>query len=189
MITLPNRDELAKLFPKDGIWAELGTFKGDYAAVLFANTQPILLHLVDNFSMKLWDIEPADAKAEVLRRFAEELAAGSVELHCEDTIAWLAAQSPSSLDGVYGDSTHSKAHVYGELCQSFRVVRDGGWLAGHDYSAACNPGVVSAVDQFCHEHGQEITYVTDEPEFDLVYRKPWQPHRAAWNSYAIKVSK
>lgn len=189
MKILPNRIELARLLPKDGAGAELGTHQGIYAAVLLAEARPKVLHLVDNFTVTIQGIDGPAAQAATRERFKTELTAGTVRLHVQDTFAWLVARPASSLAWLYIDATHSDFHVYRELCQAFRVVKAGGWIAGHDYTAACTPGVVSAVDRFCEQHGQRLEYVTDEPEFDLQNRQPWQPHRAAFNSFALQVSK
>ena len=112
--------------------------------------------------------------------------------HQADTIAWLAQQPASSLDWVYLDSDHGEPHVHRELCQAFRVVKAGGWICGHDYSAIFG-GVVAAVDRFCVEHGQVIHVATDEDEVTIIAseleRLPWLPRSAACNSVAIQVEK
>jgi hypothetical protein len=111
-----------------------------------------------------------------------------VKLHQADTVAWLAAQPTSSLDWGYLDSDHSYQHVRRELCQAMRVVRASGWICGHDYAAVLG-GVVAAVDEFCHEHGQELAIVTDEVEEPVIPRHPWSPAMCPYNSFAIVLNK
>lgn len=190
MRILANRAAMVReIFRPGDVIAELGTHEGHFAEVLVRQTKPATLHLVDNFTVKIQGADGAAAQARVRERFAAELAAGQVQLHVTDTVEWLAAQPASSLDGGYADSTHTDEHLFRELCQLLRVVKVGGWIAGHDYSSCSTPGVVTAVNRFCRLHGQRIELVTDEPEFELQNRAPWQPHRGAFNSYAIRVEK
>lgn len=190
MRRIPNRVALATELPRGGIGAELGTHQGNYAAVLWKHAAPATLHLVDNFSVTIGGVTGQAAEASVRSRFAAELASGSIRLHLQHTVDWLAAQPASSLDWSYHDSEHSDHHVFRELCQALRVVKAGGWICGHDY-AASTPGVVSAVDRFCWLHGLRIAILTDEPPMPIVWRDqvPWQPAECPFNSFAIRVEK
>jgi hypothetical protein len=67
-------------------------------------------------------------------------------------------------DAVYIDADHSYEGVMRDLQSAFGVVKDGGWIMGHDYDH--NPaksqtrwqfGVRRAVDVFCLAWGQEIS--------------------------------
>lgn len=201
MRRVPTRHDLAELLPKGGLGAELGVLDGLNAQAFYRRAQPDALHLVDLWAGTMrphreidghWQeqvIEGEAAYAAVQQRFAEPIAAGKVRLHRMDTIAWLAAEPASSLDWIYLDSCHDDFHVMRELHQAYRVVRNGGWICGHDYTAVC-PGVVSAVDRFCRQFSQRIAILTDEPyEAPVLNRLPWMPATAAFNSFAIQVSK
>jgi len=85
--------------------------------------------------------------------FNAPIATGRIQLYRLDAVAWLAQQPPGSLDWVYLDSAHDDFHVMRELHQSYRAVKAGGWICGHDYTAVC-PGVVAAVDRFCRQFSQ-----------------------------------
>jgi hypothetical protein len=203
MIRVATRKDLYALLPPGGIGAELGVLLGENAADLLAISRPTRLHLVDRWQPYIggdvidgepvaFSVEGPDAMQHVEDRFRAEIAAGRVLTHQADTVAWLAAHSASSLDWLYLDSDHGEPHVYRELCQALRVVKAGGWIAGHDYTAIFG-GCVAAVDRFCREHGQTLAIVTDEPELPVPecerLRLPWLPSVAACNSYAIVVEK
>lgn len=191
MRIVADRSVMASELFKGATVAELGTFCGDYAAVLLAEAQPLTLHLVDTFESDyvLDGVKGPEAEARVRQRFATQIASGQVELHVQDSLAWMAAQPASSIDAVYIDNVHTRRHVFRELCQAYRVVRPGGYIAGHDYSGGRTPGVVVAVDEFCELHGQLIAVLTDEPEFLLPGRASWEPLMMAYNSFAILVDK
>jgi hypothetical protein len=44
---LPRRDEVVARLPKEGIGAEVGVWKGDFAANLLQRTKPRRLYLID----------------------------------------------------------------------------------------------------------------------------------------------
>jgi hypothetical protein len=203
MIRVATRKDLYALLPAGGVGAELGVLLGENADDLLTVTMPRRLHLVDQWQRYVggdvvdgqplaFTVEGPDAREAVESRFATEIASGRVSVHQCDTVAWLAAQPASSLDWVYLDSDHGEPHVYRELCQAYRVVQAGGWIAGHDYTAVFG-GCVAAVDRFCREHGQRLEVVTDEQDLPVPeserQRLPWLPTTAACNSYAIMVHK
>jgi hypothetical protein len=188
MLRPKDRTALARdLLPSGGVGAELGVRHGDYSAILLAEARPRLLHLVDAFQIELWGTNGEQAHQRTSERFATEIAAGRVVIAAEDSIVWLKRQAPSSLDWVYIDSSHEQYHTQGELLASYRAVKEGGWICGHDLCPVC-PGVVLAVEWFCGVLSQTLAAVTDEPEHDW-HGEPWQPKRTHLNSYAIQVEK
>ena len=188
MRRIPDRNSLAAMLPAGGVGAELGVLVGDYSAQLLAHAKPERLHLVDTWQTTLNPASGPRALTRVRERFAAEIGSGRVCVHQQDTVQWLAAHTASSLDWLYLDSDHSDHHVNLELCQALRVVRRGGYIGGHDYSSVC-PGVVSAVNRFCRQHGQTIAVVTDEPPHPVLHREPWMPETVAFNSFLIEVEK
>lgn len=187
MIRIADRLALARdVLPRAAIGAELGVCAGDFADVLYSETRPARLYLVDRWEFPAMGYtDPAVAYAECRDKFTARVAAKMVRC---DTVEWLAEQKPSSLDWVYLDSNHFRPHVTRELCQALRVVKAAGWICGHDYGPF-TPGVVEAVDEFCQLHGQRIAFLTDEPEAPPRIRSPWMPSVAACNSFAIQVEK
>lgn len=201
MERIANRDELAAMFPAGGVGAELGVLDGLYSQVLWERARPARLHLVDTWQgiypgKRIIDGVERDgipgewSLGQVRATFAGQIATASIVVHQADSVAWLASLPPNFLNWLYCDSLHTDHHLFRELCQGLRVVTRGGWLCGHDYSAAV-PGVVSAVDRFCLFHGLTIDILTDEPEIAIHWRdsEPWQPKQCALNSFAIRVVK
>lgn len=199
MNRVPTRADLYATLPPGGVGAELGVLAGQNSLVLLERAQPAVLHLVDIWSGSYWAVDPADsppsgswtgdaARDKVIERMAPQIAAGQVRLHQSCSLAWLAAQPASSLDWCYLDGNHDYHHVIRELFQLLRVLKPGGWVCGHDYSAAL-PGVVAAVDQFCRDFGQAIEVLTDEEEQERPGLPPWCPRKVAFNSFAIRLQK
>ncbi|HEX5102758.1 MAG TPA: class I SAM-dependent methyltransferase [Pirellulaceae bacterium] len=185
MERISDRTELARRLPGGGIEAELGVCAGGYARVLLREAWPKRLYLIDLWQADVMGYTATEARQRAFAAFEGEEA---VRLVVSDTVAWLAARRPSSLDWCYIDSDHSEPLTTRELCQSLRVVKAGGWICGHDYGPF-SPGVVNAVNRFCELHGQRLTYLTDEPEAPPRKAAPWMPSRAACNSFAIVVEK
>jgi hypothetical protein len=200
MRRVPTRNDLANLLPKGGVGAELGVLDGLNAQALFKQSEPATMHLVDLWVGTMrprrqiggtWQeqiIEGPAALAAVQERFAAAIASRRIQLHRLDTVEWLSKQPASSLDWIYLDSCHDDFHVMRELHQSFRAVKAGGIIAGHDYDSVC-PGVVAAVDRFCRQFSQTIAVLTDEEPQPIVNRLPWMPAAAPFNSFAIEVQK
>jgi len=187
MKRIADRVALARdVLPKHGQGAELGVCAGDFAEVLYRETQPVKLFLVDLWQQAVMGYSDAShAQAKCRDRF---VGVDAVQLVCDDTVRWLAAQPASSLDWVYIDSNHRLEQTTRELGQALRVVRAGGWICGHDYGAF-SLGVVQAVNEFNYRHGQRIAWLTDEPETPPRIAAAWMPSVAACNSFAIQVEK
>jgi len=135
---LGDRSSLATLLPPGGVGCELGVWRGDHAEDLLRNAKPRLLHLVDNWS---WP-EGLDAAAETARitaRFAEQVAAGRVQVHAKSFAEFFATIADRSLDWAYVDGAHDYERVTRDVWQAWVKVRAGGILCGHDF--AIRPGI------------------------------------------------
>jgi hypothetical protein len=69
------------------------------------------------------------------------------------------------MDWVYLDTVHDYATTSAELIQCERVLKEGGRLAGHDFTIG-NPhsrlpyGVIKAVYEFCRERKWDFEFIT-----------------------------
>ena len=152
-----TRLDLLTTLPR-GVGAELGVFRGDFAAHILARVQPTRLWLVDTFTGLVTSgdqdgnyparINMADQLAAVRARFA---AYRQVEVVQSLSHAWLAGRAPGSLDWVYIDTDHTYATTAAELAAARTAVRAEGIIAGHDYAPAY-PGVIRAVNEFAEAH-------------------------------------
>jgi hypothetical protein len=59
---------------------------------------------------------------------------------------------------VYVDGDHTEEAVYQDMVDSFRVVKSGGLLMGHDY----HHQIKISVDRFCINFNQKIKIITDD---------------------------
>lgn len=162
---LPSRLALLDAMPKGGVVAEVGVSSGDFSAEILARCAVRRLHLID-----VWIGERyAPDFAHVRRRFADPVAAGTVEVHRGLSTEVLAGFPDEALDWVYVDSDHAYEPTMRELTICRRKVRRGGLISGHDYCAGnvVKPipyGVIAAVNSFCIEHDWTFVYLTMETD-------------------------
>jgi len=150
-----QRERLLALLPAGGACAEIGSWKGDFAAVILASRRPQRLHLVDPWEYHA-DDERADADLErgarqmdevyesVLERFRSEIERGQVLVQRQRSLDAAASFADESLDWVYIDGDHAYEAVKGDLEAYYRVVKPGGFLAGDDYGVAGGSQCLSA---------------------------------------------
>jgi Methyltransferase domain len=161
-----ERERLLSMLPEHGVCAEVGTWRGDFAATILASRAPTQLYLVDP-----WEHREEDTYAQasfggnaqggqtaldaihdsVVARFRAEIDAGRVIVRRQRSVPAAAAFAEASLDWVYIDADHSYEGVKGDLESYYRTVKPGGFLAGDDYGHVGSwfeDGVTRAVDEF-----------------------------------------
>lgn len=159
-----SRRELLQVLPKGGACAEIGVWKGDFAAHILSETAPSRLHLVDpwafapHYPKRRYGGRQAGGQAamdgiakEVADRFAGN---PQVEIHRVQSTDFFAGMPPGSLDWVYIDGDHSTKAVLSDLQGSWSAVRSGGWIVGDDYGwrdADGTHAVKEAIEQFSRE--------------------------------------
>lgn len=161
-----QRERLLSLLPERAECAEVGTWRGDFAAAILAGRRPMRLYLIDPWEYRTdpryehasygGHSEDGQQKldamhASVLERFAAQIAAGQVVVRRARSLEAAAGFTEESLDWVYIDADHSYEGVKGDLEAYFRVVKSGGFLAGDDYGhegSWFEDGVRRAVDEF-----------------------------------------
>ncbi len=159
------RDWLLQLIPKGSICAEIGVYRGDFAARVWSVARPERLHLIDP-----WKYEPSAAYQEswyggqrgvsqayldaihdeVWRRFQHEIAAGVVQIHRANSSDAAADFPDGYFDWVYIDGNHRYEFVKRDLEEYGAKLKDGGFLTGDDYGEEgwWQGGVTRAVDEF-----------------------------------------
>ena len=154
--------------------AEIGTFRGDFAATLLDQLRPSCLTLVDPWA---GDVVSGDQDGNDVRvyrgedlyntvagRFAAEIASGKVRMIRKFSNQVTSDEIPrQSLDLLYIDGDHSYEGVKSDLQLALEWVRPGGWICGHDYEMNMTKtrnvydfGVKRAVDEFCNSHGFRV---------------------------------
>jgi hypothetical protein len=172
-----HRRQLISKLPKHGVGAEVGTWKGDFAAWLLRRANPTRLHLIDP-----WESRPDPAYADarygdrkpgsqerldaiydsVCQRFASEISDGRVLIHRSRALD--AVGGLESLDWAYLDGDHTYEAVKAELERFYPLIRPGGALAGDDSGRAgwWEDGVRRAVDEFAAAREGQLTVVGDQ---------------------------
>lgn len=170
---------LLRMLPKRSVGAEIGVWKGDFAAAVLRVVRPTRLHLVDPWTFETG--EPyegawygggiargqADMDAiheEVRRRFEDEIERGVVVVHRGPS----AEVGPSFEDGyfdwVYVDGNHLYEFVRRDL-EIFGVkLRPDGLMAGDDYGVPgwWEDGVTRAVDELVERGGWDVLHLSNQ---------------------------
>ena len=146
--------------------AKRGDISGAEIGVRYGENAKFLLDMLDIENFYL--IDPYDAYEEYQEDWNNEMmteaekiaqtklgdsdAVRFIKKYSDDAIADL----PDNLDFVYIDGNHEYEYVKNDLSNYYPVVKEGGILAGHDYTKSW-PGVVEAVNEFAHERGLKVT--------------------------------
>lgn len=169
MIILENRNELLDYLPKQKKICEIGVFKGDFSKILFQKLNPEELHLIDIFEGRMCSGDEngnniiwvnLDEWYENIKLFFEK--DKNVFLHKGKSVNVLNKFEDEYFDMIYIDGDHSYNGVKSDLDLSFKKVKSGGVICGHDYTKHMFEGVVKAVDEFCEEKKLSINYLTKD---------------------------
>jgi hypothetical protein len=178
-----SRRRLLSKLPRDGVGAEIGTWKGDFSEQLLRHARPRLLYLVDPWEFRddpqythgMFGSDDQGNQAsmdaihdEVRRRFDDEIAAGKVAVMRSRSTD--AAAGMDALDWIYIDGDHTYEGVKGDLEAFYPLVRQGGAIAGDDYAVVgwWGDAVIRAVDEFVASHGCELVIIGHQ----FLFRKP-----------------
>ena len=163
-----NRRSLARSLPPHGIIAEIGVKRGEFSAVILAESRPRELHLID-----CWERQSFEQYAErwqvtanmrqmyvgVKRRFAQN---GNVHVIRAYSVPASRMFEPGIFDAVYIDANHRQAAE--DIAAWWPKVKSGGWLMGHDYCNSRGFTVKDDVDAFVRSQSVELL-VTQEVNF------------------------
>ncbi len=164
-VRMQQRRRLLALLPAEGVCAEIGTWRGDFAAAILASRRPRQLYLVDPWEYRTdaayehasYGGHSDDGQREmdamyegVVDRFRTEIDGGQVLVRRLRSLDAAASFPDESLDWVYIDADHAYEGVKRDLDAYFRAVRSGGFIAGDDYGHVdrwFGDGVTRAVDE------------------------------------------
>ncbi|MBL8671973.1 MAG: class I SAM-dependent methyltransferase [Alphaproteobacteria bacterium] len=185
-----TREAVLELMPKGGTVCEIGVAEGDFSAAILARAAPRRLHLIDP-----WEKQPVDdggldpnnleqpaqesRYARVQRRFAAEVAAGTVTIHrgySQDVVGQFA---DGSLDWIYIDGSHLYEHVSADLRLYAPKVKPDGLIFGDDHVSGgmydrMKFGVVPAVRDFLRETKYHFSLLNASGQF-LIAKEPNAP--------------
>ena len=154
----------------NGVYAEVGVFKGDFSDFLFRTLSPKQLVLIDYFTGDMgsgnqdgnnYELVNLDAVYKQLVKKYETH--DNVTLLKGDSVGMLSTFEDNTFDMIYIDADHSYEGAKRDIQIAYNKLKHGGWLMGHDYEMNMRKakqvyhfGVKQAVDEFCQECGQTI---------------------------------
>ena len=172
-----TRLHIARMLPKNAVGAEIGVWKGEFAATLLEHAAPRKLHLIDPWQTReepeydqAWYGKACGADMdsvfeEVCARFASEIASGQVEIHRQPSAIAMASFPDDALDFVYIDGDHSYDAVRSDLEQAIRKVRRRGAICVDDHMTGrwWGDGVVRAVNEIlgAYPHALQMAFCAD----------------------------
>ncbi len=136
------------------VGVEVGVWKGDNAIEIL-NELPIeTLHLVDPFKpyvdgdMQNTKITTPPPVEETLKRL--ETFNDKIHWHLCDSLLFAEYYKDAPrFDFVYLDGCHTYENVRNELTRFYPLIKNDGWIGGHDIDFY---GVMQAVGEFCHKN-------------------------------------
>lgn len=174
------------MLPARSIGAEIGVWQGDFSAAILTVAQPRTVHLIDPWQSApaelegvLYDKPQADMDAihdQVLRRFAHEIASGTVVVHRARSADAAGEIADGSLDWAYIDGDHTYEGVSADLAAYAPKLGSDGLLCGDDYVANGRFGtaVKRAVDELVARG--EFVMVAQRTNQFVLRRVAGKPH-------------
>jgi len=179
MKIVKTRNELLNLLPKHLKICEIGVFKGDFSQILLNLLEPTELHLIDIFEGQTCsgdkdgnNIVWTNLNDEYLKLIELYKKNQKVFIHKGSSVSILEKFDDEFFDLIYIDGDHSYSGVKKDLEISFKKIKKGGFISGHDYTPQFQ-GVIDAVNEFCKHNKQEISYLTEDgcPSFLINVKK------------------
>jgi hypothetical protein len=143
-----NRLSMIRTFPEGGVWAELGTFEGEFSRTLLDVCQPSQLHLLDmDFNL--------------VRKRGYVTESSVVKFH--QGISWEVLKSfpDAYFDFIYVDAGHDLHAVARDVDAAQSKLKPDGTLVFNDYiifsQADMRPfGIVQVVNSLCTDEDWEM---------------------------------
>jgi hypothetical protein len=167
-----TRIDMISSLPKGLVVAELGVFEGEFSKIILDKCNPselVLIDLWENVSIMSGDVDGNNIKRfnglelydNVLKLFENN---DIVTIHRDNTTSALSRYPDNYFDMIYIDADHSYSGCKKDLEISYRKIKNGGYIMGHDYEQNFKKtknvykfGVNQAVNEFCELYNHEIT--------------------------------
>jgi len=147
---------------------EIGIFKGEFLDYLVQNSGASSIDGVDLFEGITFsgDVDGNNSISYDVGKSYIDLTEKyknnpAVRLYKSDSSTFLASVADNKYDIIYIDGDHSYEGSKKDLEQSFKKIKNGGYIMGHDYEmnmkkakTTYNFGVKQAVDEFCEKYNQ-----------------------------------
>lgn len=191
-----NRSELLMMLPTNSIGVELGVYNGDFSEEILKTVNPKILYLVDvwknidlgyNDKLMVNDKKQLRRYREVTKKFLDE---SRVRIIRDYTTCIEEIFSSGSLDWSYIDADHSYKGCLRDLEASDLVVKESGFILGHDYEPASNFGVIEAVNEFVKNKNYYLSLITSEKKCpSFLISKTLESHQLILDRYSKFLDK
>ena len=160
-----TREDLAKLYNMLGfkVGAEIGVLGGRHSRLMLQNVKDLKLICIDPWVA--FNRMPANKIEKLYQRCLKRLEGYDVEYMRMTSMEAVKKIPDRSLDFVYIDGLHEFDSIMMDLIHWADKVRPGGIIAGHDYFANYQMGVMEAVNAYTRSHNIFDWYVTTADEY------------------------
>lgn len=181
MKKVATRTDLLKLVPPNSKMVEIGVFRGEFSREIIQIANPAELFLVDiwlgsygsgdkdgNNHLNIDNMEEV-----YLNLYHQTKSKNNIHVIRAGSIPFLKSCEDNYFDVIYVDGDHTAKAVYEDLVWSYKKIKQGGLLMGHDFHYKIGGEVAYAVNKFCNEYRQTIEYVADDgcPSFLIEVKK------------------
>lgn len=163
-------DLLKELIPRDGVYAEVGVLKGEFAAQIKQQLNPSKLFLIDRFEGKYFSgdkdgnnymcFDLHECYEQIVDLYKDD---PTISVLKHDSITGISCIPNESLDMIYIDADHSYQMCYNDLNAAWPKVKKDGFICGHDLEIYALKAenyyvfeVKKAVNDFCAKFRQTI---------------------------------
>jgi len=172
-----TREDLAKIYNTLGykVGAEIGVLDGRHSRIMMENVPGLKLFCIDPWVA--FNRMSEEKIAKIYKRCQDRLKNYDVEYMRMTSMEAIEKIPDRSLDFVYIDGLHEFDSIMMDLIHWSKKVRFGGIVAGHDYFANYQMGVMDAANAYTGAHNINDWYVTvaDEyPSFFWVQKEEYQ---------------
>jgi hypothetical protein len=152
MKIIKDRIELLNLLPKNKVVVELGVFTGKYSEKILKILHPSKLYLVDIFRKGRGNsmgetVNDMSLYFDILKN--KYINNENVIVVKSTTKQFLETIDKNIIDIIYIDADHSYLGVKNDLELSYKIIKRGGFITGHDYDY---DSVKNAIDEFINKY-------------------------------------
>lgn len=160
-----NRIELLEILPKNGVVAEIGVRKGVFAKYIYEISKPKKIYLIDcwekqNGKYKIDSTNNQDHKKcyqEVLHNFGNYSNVEIIKKYSHEASKLF---NENYFDWVYIDADHTYDSICKDLKDWWPLVKNTGYMCGHDYFTNFWVDVEKAVNQFLINKNKHLYALT-----------------------------
>ena len=174
-----DRNEMLSALPKQGVVAEIGVYRGEFAETILETTQPRELYLIDCWQHQTGDYERDSTNVcdEAHRQnylHTRRLFVERPNVHLLPFFSDKAARlfDDHTFDWIYLDACHLYEAVKTDLLSWWPKIKPGGLMSGHDYCVNSWIDTRHAVDDFLAERELKLDYLTQEDFASWAVIKP-----------------